>query len=167
MTLQEAFIALVNAKNPELNLTLGDVVFSDPTPFTAPEGDARNSVVTLTAKPESPSFKGSKDYHFTRFNLTHPNGEDVHSWAVSDLHSNWENDEYALTQFNMNLTNFFPTMDDVVITRWMDDEDPTLMYVKIKLDARLLKWWGAFVVQVADDGKANLMFTNGELDGFR
>ncbi|ANZ48739.1 hypothetical protein BIZ83_gp114 [Erwinia phage vB_EamM_ChrisDB] len=166
-TLQEKFIDLINTKNPGLNLTLADVTFGDPAPYTpSTEGDARNTVLTLTAKPESPGFRGSKEYHFTRFNLTHPNGEDAYSWAVTDVHEPWQDDAYALQQFNMNLPNDKPTLDDVTITRWTVPEEPNNLYVKIKLHDTLLKWWGSFVIQVEDVGKQQLMFATGELDGF-
>lgn len=166
LTLQEQFIELINTKNPGLGLALSDVDFGNPSPYSAPEGNNRNTVLTLTAKTDSPNFKGSKDYHFSRFDLTHPNGEDTYSWAVTDLHSSWQDDAYALEQFNRNLTNNFPTLADVVITRWTVPEEPTMLYIKIKLDANLLKWHGAFVVQVEDTGKQQLMFAKGELDGF-
>ncbi|QVW28680.1 hypothetical protein pEaSNUABM8_00183 [Erwinia phage pEa_SNUABM_8] len=167
-TLQEQFIDLVNAKNAGLGLTIDDVDFSDPSPYdgSGEGGNGKNSVLTLTAKATSPNFKGSQNYYFSRFNLTHPNGEDVHSWAVTDLHESWQDDAYALRCFNMNLTNNFPTLSDVVITRWVDPEDPTHLFVKIKLDSRLLKWWGAFTVMVVDIGKQQLMFADGQLDGF-
>ncbi|QVW55785.1 hypothetical protein pEaSNUABM9_00204 [Erwinia phage pEa_SNUABM_9] len=167
-TLQEQFIDLVNEANPDLNLTLADVVFGDPAPYTpGAEGGTRNSVLTLTAKSESGTFKGSKEYHFTRYNLTHPNGEDTYSWQVTDIHEPWQDDAYALKQFNLNLPNNWPTLDDVVISRWTVPEEPDNLYVKIKMHDTLLKWWGSFVIIVTDVGKQGLMFANGELTGFK
>lgn len=162
-TLQEEFIDLVNAKNPGLGLTLADVDFSDPSDYTpGEEGGTRNSVLTLTAKTESTGFKGSKDYHFTRFNFTHPNGEDAVSTMISDLDVYWQEDDYVLEQFNKALPNHKISLSDVTISRTTVDGH---LRVKLKINPTHLKWQGAYVFEIYD-GKTLLDNRDGELDGF-
>lgn len=162
-TLQEEFIDLVNAKNPGLGLTLADVDFSDPSDYTpGAEGGTRNSVLTLTAKADSANFKGSKDYHFTRFNFTHPNGEDAVSTMMSDLELYWQEDDYVLEQFNRALPNHKLTLSDITITRSTVDGN---LRVKLKVNPTHLKWAGSYVYEIYD-GKTLLDNRDGELDGF-
>ncbi|ANZ50345.1 hypothetical protein PHOBOS_155 [Erwinia phage vB_EamM_Phobos] len=162
-SLQEQFIDLINAKNPELGLALTDVDFGNPTEYI-PETGTRNTALVLTAKPDSPTFKGSKEYHFSRFNLTHPNGEDTYSLATGDLYSNWLDDAYVLNVFNMNLTEPKLLASEVTITR--TEVDAGTHDVKIAIDPNHLKWHGKFVIRVIDEGEDNLMYKSGELDGF-
>ncbi|QQO90651.1 hypothetical protein pEaSNUABM42_00167 [Erwinia phage pEa_SNUABM_42] len=162
-TLQEEFIDMVNAKNAGLGLTLADVDFSDPSDYVpGEEGGTRNSVLTLTAKATSATFKGSKAYHFNRFNFTHPNGEDEVSVMMSDLDLYWQEDDYVLAQFNKALPNHPVTMSEVTITRTTVDGH---LRVKIKIVPTHLKWQGAYVFEIYD-GKTLLDNRDGELDGF-
>lgn len=162
-TLQEQFIDMVNAKNPELGLTLADVDFGNPTEHV-PETGTRNSALVLTAKPSSPTFKGSKEYHFNRFNLTHPNGVDTPTITTGDLYANWLSDDYALNILNMNLTEPKLLSSEVTITR--SEVDDATHDIKFAIDPNHLKWHGTMVIQVIDEGEDNLMWKNGELDGF-
>lgn len=168
-TLQEVFIDMINAKNPDLGLTLADVDFGNPTNYVpSVEGDTRNSALVITAKSDSPNFKGSKEYHFFRFNLTHPNGEDTWSQAIKDLVSNYDTDQKVLDAFNRNLPNYPLTLEEVTITRSgpIDVEDgDTAFDFKIKIDPNHLKWQGAFVIRIFGS-KDNLSFKETELDGF-
>lgn len=162
-TLQEEFVDLVNAKNPGLGLALFDVDFSSPAAYVpSEEGDTRNSVLTLTAKTDSPNFKGSKAYHFTRFDITNPNGEDAVTAMISDLNVYWESDAYALAYFNKALPNHQLDPSEVVITRSTVEGR---LRVKIKITPEHLKWQGAYVIEVYD-GKTLLDNWDGELDGF-
>jgi hypothetical protein len=162
-TLQEEFIDLVNTKNAGLGLTLADVDFSDPSDYVpGAEGGTRNSVLTLTAKASSATFKGSKDYHFNRFNFTHPNGEDAVSVMISDLDLYWQEDDYALAQFNKALPNHPVTLSEVTITRSTVEGR---LRVKLKIVPTHLKWQGAYVFEIYD-GKTLLDSRDGELDGF-
>lgn len=168
-TLQEEFIGMINAKNPDLGLTLADVDFGNPTNYVpSVEGDTRNSALVITAKADSPNFKGSKEYHFFRFNLTHPNGEDTWSQAIKDLVSNYDTDQKILDAFNRNLPNHPLTLDEVTITRSepieVEDGDMAVDF-KIKIDPNHLKWQGAFVIRIFGS-KDNLSFKEAELDGF-
>lgn len=162
-TLQEEFIDLVNAKNPGLGLTLADVEFGLPTNYTpADNTDTRNSALVLTAKAGS-GFTGSKEYHFFRFNLTHPNGEDTVSAMLTDLPQYWQDDAYVLNAFNVSLPNHPLSMDEVTITRTTVDGR---LRVKVKITPTHLKWQGAFVWEIYDEGTTALFYQNGELDGF-
>lgn len=162
-TLQELFIDMINAKNPELNLTLADVDFANPVAHSSGiEGDTRNTAVTLTAKDSSPTFKGSKEYHFFRFNLTHPNGEDTPSAMISDLIQYWEDDTFVKNQFLRLIPNNKPEMEDLTVTRVTVDDK---LHVKVTINPNLLKWTGAYVYEI-ENVKDNLAFRNGELNGF-
>lgn len=166
-TLQEAIIELVNAKNPGLGLTVSDVDFSAPSKYTGAEGDVRNTALILAAKFDSPKFTGSKEYHYRRFDFTHPNGEDTYTMMVTDVVSYWGDPEYVLANFNRFLTDYPLTIDEITISvvdvgtdgsgNWTD--------IKVVIDPNHLKWTGAFVFRVYD-GKDNLQTKNGELGGF-
>lgn len=167
-TLQEEFIALVNAKNPGMGLTLDDVDFSNPVAYTPSEsGDTRNSALVLTAKVTSPTFRGSKEYHFFRFDFTHPSGEDAWSLGTEDVMSNYDNDQYALDIFNMMLPNHHLTLDDITVVRTgpVTDADGTHLDVKVVVDPNHLKWHGAYVIRCLS-GKDNLFWKSGELGEF-
>lgn len=167
-TLQEEFIDLINAKNPDLGLTLADVDFGNPAPYTpGAEGGTRNTVLTLTAKASSPTFKGSQDYHFSRFNLTHPNGEDTYSLTTEDVYAYWLDDAYVLDKMNRNLPNHKLTLEQITVVRENTgtDDDGEWYDVKVVFDPNHLKWAGAFVFRIYD-GKDNLMWKNGQLNGF-
>ncbi|QVW55315.1 hypothetical protein pEaSNUABM29_00275 [Erwinia phage pEa_SNUABM_29] len=168
-TLQEVFIDMVNAKNPDLNLALSDVVVGKPTPYTPTgEGDTRNSSLTLIAKDDSPNFKGTKEYHFTRFSFTNPPGEDVYSTATTDAQVHWDDDAYVLNLINMMLPNYKLDAAEALVTRGEmqpDVGDGPFRDIKLKINPNHLKWTGAYVWRVYS-GKDNLQWKNGELNGF-
>ncbi|AXF51132.1 hypothetical protein MLDJOKPK_00280 [Salmonella phage SPAsTU] len=165
-TLQEEIIDLVNAKNPGLGLTLADVDFSSPAKHaSSTEGDVRNTALTLTAKSASP-FAGSKEYHYRRFDFTHPNGEDVYTVAMGDVVAYWSDPKFVLYNFNQFLPDHKLTLDEITLTvmgSGNDGKDWTEF--KVKIDSEHLKWTGAMVYRVYD-GKDNLQTKYGDLDGF-
>ncbi len=164
-TLEELFVDMINEVNPNLGLTLADVTFGAPSEYTpADSGDTRNAVLTLVAKADSPSFKGSKDYHFFRFNFTHPNGADTPTLMTGDLIQYWQNDAQALTIMNQMLPNYKLSASEITVTR--TPVDATTLDVKVTIDPNHLKWHGTYVIRVYDEGKTNLSWRNGELSGF-
>lgn len=168
-TLQEVFIDMINAKNPDLGLTLADVDFGNPTNYVpSVEGDTRNSALVITAKAESPNFKGSKEYHFFRFNFTHPSGEDTPTAISTDLQTNWDADTWVLKMFNLMLPNNKLELSDATITRGelqLDVNDEEYRDIKLTVNPDHLKWQGAYVFRVYS-GKDSLVWKEAELDGF-
>lgn len=167
LTLQEAFIELVNTKNPGLGLTLADVDFGNPIKYIAAEGDVRNTALTLTSKAESQNFTGSKEYHYRRFDYTHPNGEDTYTMMVTDVVSYWDDNDYVLLNFNQFLFDYPLTVDEITVTEIGTGTDGSGDWtdIKVTIDPNHLKWTGAFVFRVYN-GKDNLQTKNGELGGF-
>lgn len=168
-TLQEEFIGMINAKNPGLGLTLNDVEFADPVNYVPTgQGDTRNSALVITAKADSPNFKGSKEYHFFRFNFTHPSGEDEPTTITTDLQTNWDADEWVLGMLNRALPNHKLDISDITVTRGElqnDENEEQYRDIKLKISPLHLKWQGTYVWRVYS-GKDSLMWKDGELDGF-
>ncbi|ANZ50602.1 hypothetical protein STRATTON_177 [Erwinia phage vB_EamM_Stratton] len=165
-SLQELFVDMINEVNPDLGLTLSDVTFGAPSEYTpADSGDTRNTVLTLVAKDDSPNFKGSKDYHFFRFNFTNPGGVTTPTLTTGDLIGNWQDDAKVLMVMNMMLPNYKLTAEEIAIERVTVDD--TTLDVRITIDPNHLKWHGTFVTRVIDEGKTNLQWLNPELSGFK
>ncbi|QXO09872.1 hypothetical protein pEaSNUABM38_00150 [Erwinia phage pEa_SNUABM_38] len=168
-TLQEEFIGMINAKNPNLGLALSDVEFGNPTNYAPTgDGDTRNTALVITAKADSPNFTGSKEYHFFRFNFTHPNGEDEPSSIINDAQYNWDSDDMVLSVMNASLPNHPVLMSEVTIVRTelaVDENQDEYRDIKLTFSPNHLKWQGSYVFRVYT-GKDVLAWKNAELDGF-
>lgn len=168
-TLQELFVDMVNAKNPGLGMTVADVDFGTPSVYApADEDDERNTALTLTAKTANDKFKGSKEYHYKRENLTNPGDPGRYTTLITDLITNYDDDAFALQQLNNNLYSPYKlAASDVTITRseQFDDGGKTAIDITFTVKPENLQYVGVHIIRIWN-GKDSLQTKTAELDGF-